>query len=161
MGFVPFSSTPMNLRRLNRFACAAGIAALVLPAAATEPTIHISVGGQISPGVYGRVDYGNAPPPPVLYPQPVVIVPPPRTVVVQQPPLYLHVPPGHAKNWRKHCRHYNACGRQVYFVRSVEYDPAWQREHERDRRGPGRGHDHDRHDHDRGRGHDRGPGHDR
>ena len=39
-----------------------------LHAAAGEPTVHVSVGGQISPGVYGRVDFGNAPPPPVLYP---------------------------------------------------------------------------------------------
>ena len=32
---------------------------------AGEPTIHVSVGGEVAPGVYGRVDFGNAPPPPV------------------------------------------------------------------------------------------------
>src|SRR2546425_10235251 len=34
-------------------------------------------------------------------------------VVVAEPvqPIYLHVPPGHAKHWRKHCHEYNACDR--------------------------------------------------
>jgi hypothetical protein len=91
--------------------------------AARDPVINISVGGEISPGVYGRVDFGNAPPPPVLYAQPV------QHVVMQ--PLYLHVPPGHAKNWSKHCYRYDACARPVYFVRSSEYEP---------REGKGRGH---------------------
>ncbi|MET1084703.1 MAG: BON domain-containing protein [Burkholderiales bacterium] len=35
----------------------------------------------------------------VIYPQPVVIRPVPVGVVVQ--PIYLHVPPGHAKNWSR------------------------------------------------------------
>jgi hypothetical protein len=26
------------------------------------------------------------------------------------------VPPGHAKDWKKHCKHYGACGVPVYFV---------------------------------------------
>ncbi len=86
------------------------------------PSVNVIVDGQVRPGVYGRVEIGNIPPPPVLYPQPVVIVrPPPQAVVVQ--PLYLHVPPGHAKHWGKHCHRYNACGQPVYFVRSDEYDP--------------------------------------
>ena len=38
-------------------------------------------------------------------------------------PVYLHVPPGHAKNWSKHCRKYNACDRPVYFV-----DDRWYNE---------------------------------
>ena len=42
-----------------------------------------------------------------------MVVQPVAGVVVQ--PIYLHVPPGHAKNWRKHCAHYNACGQPVYF----------------------------------------------
>ena len=50
-------------------------------------------------------------------------------------PLYLHVPPGHAKHWRKHCHEYHACNRPVYFVRSAEYEPGfnmerWRAEHE-------------------------------
>ena len=106
--------------------------------ALAAPSVNVIVDGQIKPGVYGRVEIGNMPPPPVLYPQPVVIVRPPRPVVVE--PLYLHVPPGHAKNWRKHCHRYNACGQPVYFVRSEEYEPGYGREHKHDGdRGHGRG----------------------
>ena len=119
------------------FVTAAALSLASLHAAAGEPTIHVSVGGEVSPGVYGRVDFGNAPPPPVLYPQPVVIVHQPQPVVMQ--PLYLHVPPGHARNWAKHCHRYDACGRPVYVVKSAEYEP--------------------RHDH--GDGHARGKGHGR
>jgi hypothetical protein len=107
------------------------------------PSVNVIVDGQIKPGVYGRVEIGNIPPPPVLYPQPVVIVRQPRPVVVVEP-LYLHVPPGHAKNWRKHCYRYNACGQPVYFVRSQEYEPGY-----------GRKHKHKHHD-DRDRGHGQG-----
>jgi hypothetical protein len=34
---------------------------------------------------------------------------------------YQQVPPGHARNWRKHCREYNACGERVYFVQNDWY----------------------------------------
>ena len=30
-------------------------------------------------------------------------------------------PPGHAKNWKKHCASYRACGRPVYFVQDEWY----------------------------------------
>ena len=40
------------------------------------------------------------------YAQPVAIERGP----LERPPIYLHVPPGHAKHWRKYCRQYNACG---------------------------------------------------
>jgi hypothetical protein len=112
--------------------------------AAAAPNISVTVDGQIKPGVYGRVEIGNVPPPPVLYPQPVVIVRPAPSVVVVEP-VYLHVPPGHAKNWRKHCRKYQACGQPVYFVRSAEYEPGYGRK--------------SRHDDEHGRGHDKGKGH--
>ena len=81
---------------------------------AAPATIHLSVGGEISPGVYGNVQFGNAPPPPVFYPQPRIIVSQPEHASAQ--PIYLHVPPGHAKKWSKHCHKYNACGQPVYFV---------------------------------------------
>ena len=57
-------------------------------------------------------------------------------------PIYLNVPPGHAKNWRKHCREYNACGERVYFVQNTWYDreyaARYQQQH-RDRRDDRRG----------------------
>jgi hypothetical protein len=88
--------------------------------------------------------------------QPVVIVAQP-VVVAPPPPMYLYVPPGHAKKWRKHCHKYDACGRQVYFVREewvqaqyAQANPgkgppvyAQEREHEH---GHGRGKDKGKHD---------------
>jgi hypothetical protein len=92
----------------------------VSPAQAQYANVVIT--GEVKPGVYGRVEIGNAPPPPVVYTQPVVIVREPRPLQ----PVYLHVPPGHAKNWSKHCHKYNACNRPVYFVKSGEYEPGYQ-----------------------------------
>ena len=120
--------------------------------------VRVMLSGQVVPGVYGQVSLGSEAPPPVVYAQPVVIEPQYATAA----PIYLHVPPGHAKNWRKHCREYNACNRPVYFVRSQEYDPEYQRhyeDHERERaearqrweeRERDHGHGHD----DHGHGHD-------
>ena len=84
-------------------------------ALAATPYVSATVEGALTPGVYGRIDIGNAPPPPLIYAQPLIIQRPP--VLVQQAPLYLHVPPGHAKKWSKHCAQYNACGQPVYFVK--------------------------------------------
>ena len=89
------------------------------PALAADANVRVIVSGEVKPGAYGRVEIGGAPPPPVVYREPIVVVQPPRTVQVQ--PIYLHVPPGHAKHWSKHCREYNACGAPVYFVASDEY----------------------------------------
>jgi hypothetical protein len=122
----------MNTQKLV-FGLCLGMSAL---AAQAQVDIGVSVGGEIKPGVYGRVDIGTRPPPPVIYPQPVIIQQP--TVVVGQPvvvapqPVYMHVPPGHAKKWSKHCHKYNACGTPVYFVKAKYEDD--------DRKGRGRGH---------------------
>ena len=74
--------------------------------------------------------------------------------MARQQPVYLWVPPGHQKNWRKHCGRYDACGRPVYFVQdnwyNTVYVPRYQ-ERERGRGGPSRHDDRrgdDRHDHD-------------
>jgi hypothetical protein len=82
--------------------------------------LRVIVSGEVVPGVYGRVEYGNLPPPPVLYSEPMVIVRRPQQLVVQ--PIYVHVPPGHAKNWKRHCGKYDLCSQPVYFVKSKEYD---------------------------------------
>jgi hypothetical protein len=119
---------------------------LIASTALAAPSVNIIVNGEVAPGVYGRVEIGGVPPPPVFYPRPVVIVRPPPRVVVEEP-IYLHVPPGHAKHWSKHCREYDACGRPVYFVRSAEYEPGYRSERHEDERehgkGRGRGHGHD------------------
>jgi hypothetical protein len=96
------------------------IAAVLLAqgaASAHAADVRVSIAGEVTPGVYGRVDIGNTPPP-LVYAQPVVIVRQPRPVA----PVYLHVPPGHAKHWDKHCGKYNACNVPVYFVKSAEYE---------------------------------------
>jgi hypothetical protein len=125
-----------------------------------ELNINVILSGQVAPGVYGQVQLGNSPPPPVVYAQPVLVEPP--TYAVAAPPVYLHVPPDHALHWREHCREYNACGRPVYFVRSAEYEPGYER-HDRER-GHDHGHDrdddhgehgHGHHDRDQDRDHDR------
>jgi len=90
-------------------------------ASAADVDVRVIVSGEVAPGVYGRVDIGGGPPPPLVYAKPVVITPPAKTVEVR--PVYLHVPPGHAKHWSKHCHKYNACGSSVYFVKSAEYEP--------------------------------------
>lgn len=92
------------------------LAAGTLPAlAGTDVGVSIGVS---QPGFYGQIDIGRVSAPPVLvYPSPVIITQP--RVVAQ--PVYLHVPPGHAKDWRKHCKHYDACGRPVYFVKEDWY----------------------------------------
>jgi hypothetical protein len=134
------SARPEEAMKSIRIFAAAALAIAACNADAA-PSVNVIVGGEISPGVYGRVEIGNAPPPPVYYPQPVVIVrPPPRAVVVE--PIYLHVPPGHAKHWAKHCRKYDACGRPVYFVRSAEYEPGYRRERDDDDEGHGKGRGH-------------------
>ena len=121
-----------------------------LSAHAGTAIINLSVGGEISPGVYGQVQFGNAPPPPVFYPQPMIIVRQPARMAVE--PIYLHVPPGHAKNWAKHCRAYNACNRPVFFVRSAEYEPNYQKHKNKGNRGEGRRSEGRRDDGDRGEG---------
>lgn len=115
-----------------------------MPAVA-ETSVGVSIGIH-QPGVYGRIDIGTHPPPPVVYERPVIIRQP-RTVVVQQEPMYLYVPPGHQRNWRKHCRRYDACGQPVYFVQE-----RWVKERYEEDRGR-RGHKDGKHG--RGRGHDR------
>ena len=143
-------------------------AALVSPARAQNVSVGVTITGEVVPGVYGQVVLGNSPPPQLVYAQPVIAQP----VVVAQPvpvePIYLHVPPGHAKHWRKHCREYNACDRPVYFVRSPEYAPGfnmerWRAEHEHGHHGEREHEGRDRGEHeDRDRGnHDRGDHDDR
>ncbi len=113
--------------------------------------IGVSIG---LPGVYGRVDLGGVPQPQVIYNQPVVIDRGPAYV---QEPVYLHVPPGRERNWRRYCRTYDACNRPVYFVRDDwyrdVYTPRYREVHARDdHRGPGPGFDgrHDERRDDRG-----------
>lgn len=116
-------------------------ALLSTPVLAQDVGVSLSIG---DPGFYGRIDIGNAPRPRILYREPIVIVQ--EHVQVSQP-IYLRVPPGHARRWRQHCGEYNACGQRVYFVQDDWYRDVYTPHY--------RGHDehHDQHnDHDKGRG---------
>jgi hypothetical protein len=117
--------------------------------AQAQTSVNATIGGVLAPGVYGRVDVSNGVFPAVIYPQPVIIAP----VAVAPAPMYMHVPPGHAKKWRKHCYKYNACGTPVYFVQanyagphtypaqSVYYEGHKGKKHKHhDERGEGHGH---------------------
>ena len=118
---------------MKRLLFAAALAAVgasgTVPAVAADVGVSVSIG---QPGFYGHVDIGGYPPPQLVYRQPVVIE---RTPVYGQP-IYLNVPPGHAKHWRQHCAAYNACNERVYFVRNSwynrQYVPRYQ-EYQRDR----------------------------
>jgi hypothetical protein len=131
--------------------CASTLALAAGTANAADVGVSVSVS---QPGVYGRIDIGRFPQPQVIVPQPVLVARP--TMVVAQPqPVYMWVPPGHRKDWSKHCSHYNACGVPVYFVR---HD--WYESHVMpvaDSRG-GPGHGGPGHGQGRGKGH--GKGHD-
>jgi hypothetical protein len=151
---------------MKRFlpAAALAIAAASVPALAADVGVSISVG---DPGFYGRIDIGDSPQPRLLYRQPRVIY---REAARE--PIYLHVPPGQARHWRKYCRQYDACGERVYFVQDNWYNHVYvphYRERHHDRRDEhGNDHRRDQNDHrgndHRGnqndhRGNDRDQGH--
>lgn len=117
---------------MKRFLMTAAVtvATLATPALAANVGVSLSVG---DPGFYGRIDIGDYP-----YPQPRVIYRQPRAVErveIARAPIYMRVPPGHARNWRKHCGSYNACGERVYFVQddwySRDYAPHYREQHRR------------------------------
>lgn len=155
---------------MKRFLLAAIVAAAATQVLAADVGVSVSIG---QPGFYGRIDVGGYPPPQFIYQQPRYI----EAVPYDRPPIYLRVPPGHAKHWGKHCREYDACGERVYFVQdrwySREYAPRYREanygrrderrdERHEDRRDDRRGDRDDRGDHDNGRhggDHDRGRNH--
>ncbi|MCO5107538.1 MAG: hypothetical protein M9907_10680 [Burkholderiaceae bacterium] len=105
---------------MKRLLFAAALAAATVPATAADVGVSISVG---QPGFYGRIDIGQFPHPAVIYPEPVIVQPAPIGAIRR--PIYLRVPPGHAKDWRRYCQRYNACGQPVYFVQERWYDEVY------------------------------------
>lgn len=93
--------------------------AMLVPgvSAAADVGVSISIG---QPGFYGQIDIGDYPRPVLVYPEPVII-----EVGVARPPMYLHVPPGHAKKWGQYCARYGACGHPVYFVQESWYNDVY------------------------------------
>ena len=139
---------------MKHIVLAAGLALTALSSQATDVGVSVSVG---QPGFYGRIDIGNVRPQ-LIYAEPVYIQRQPRVVYE---PIYLRVPPGHEKNWGKHCARYGACDRPVYFVRDnwyrEVYAPQYRRDHG-DRRDWDERRDDRRGDDDRGHGKGHGKG---
>ncbi len=128
--------TAIKLLSVTAFALAAGAAS------ATDVGVSVQIG---QPGFYGSIDIGNYPQPQLVYPRPVIIRP---VVGVVAQPVYLRVPPGHAKDWGKHCGKYNACGQNVYFVQDGWYNnvyvPEYEHKHGKGNgKGKGKGNKHD------------------
>ncbi len=104
---------------MKRLLFAAALAAVTVPALAADVGVSISIG---QPGFYGRIDIGNNyPQPQLIYLEPIAI----QRVPAGVQPIYLRVPPGHAKKWSKHCGKYNACGQSVYFVQDNWYNEVY------------------------------------
>jgi len=89
--------------------------------------VNVILSGELRPGLYGQVELGNAPRPAMVYDYPVMVRE--ERVYRYAEPVYLHVPPAYISNWSYHCGYYHACGRRVYFVRSVEYDNYYRNPH--------------------------------
>jgi hypothetical protein len=134
----------MSHRRtaIHSLGFAAAVVGALLGSSAQAGNVDVGVSVQISqPGVYGRIDIGRFPQPQVVVAQPVVIQRPAKVAAAPQP-VYLWVPPGHRKNWSKHCGRYNACGVPVYFVRDDWYDQNVQKGASEKHRGKGHGKGH-------------------
>lgn len=143
----------MTLKTTRALTCL-GLASLITaaaPALAADVNVGVSIGFS-QPGVYGRIDIGTYPQPQVIVAQPVIIQRPSR----MPPPVYLWVPPGHQKDWKKHCGGYNACGVPVYFVKDDWYQA--QVVHGGKSAGKGRGGDKGG-DGEKGKGNGNGKGH--
>ena len=94
--------------------------------AAPALALDVSIG---DPAFFGRINIGNAPTPQLVYPKPIVV----KQAGEVAAPVYLRVPPGHARNWKKHCGSYGACGQPVYFVQDRWYNdvyaPHYRKQH--------------------------------
>jgi len=136
-------------------ALALTIAAATAAPASADVGISIRMG---EPGFYGQLDIGDRyyGRPRLIYSEPVVI----ERRYRYPSPIYLVVPPGHARHWKSYCGRYNACGRPVYFVRDDwyrnVYAPRYREQHARDWRDDRRDDRHDRGGYRRDDSNDRG-----
>jgi len=132
---------------MKRFTALAALAAWLpfsLPAGAADVGVSVQIS---QPGVYGRIDIGDFPQPVLVQRQPVIIVREMYSQPVQ--PVYLWVPPGHRKDWKKHCGKYRSCGVPVYFVQDGWYRDNVYPEGKGKGKGKGNGKDKDK---DKGHG---------
>jgi hypothetical protein len=109
------------------------VSSLAASAWADSVGVSITVG---EPGFYGHINIGDFPQPRLVYREPLIV----DHVHVIQSPVYLHVPPGHAKHWQDYCHEYGACNRPVYFVEEVWYEQVYVPEYRKRHGHPGKGH---------------------
>lgn len=136
---------------MKRILCIAALLAASGSALAGDVGVSVTVD---KPGFYGTIDIGDLPRPRTVNVEPVIVQP----VVGVVQPVYMHVPPGHAKKWSRYCAQYRACGRPVYFVRDDWYENTYV-PHRREKHGGGWGGE--GRGHGNGHGHGKGKGHDR
>ena len=106
---------------MGNFLLAALLSITSAPASANDLGVSIHIGQR---GFYGQINLGNHyPQPQLIYPNPVLAMSP--AIAAQQQPIYLRVPPGHAKKWSKHCHRYNACNQPVYFIQENWYNDVY------------------------------------
>ncbi len=130
---------------MKRFLIATVVAAVTITTFSTSALAEVGISVNIGqPNFYGQLDPNGYPQPQLIYRQPKAI----GRVPMNQPPVYMRVPPKQAKNWRKHCKKYNACDERVLFVQdnwyNREYAPRYQEQHggrgNNNNRGHGRNH---------------------
>lgn len=123
-------NTNARSSRLVSGVAVAAVSLAVLGAAdAAPPTAqvqqdyrNVTTGGPLRPGVYGRIVVkAKAAPPPLIYPQPVVGSD--ALVAAGAQPVYLYVPPGQVRKWKRNCSRWAACDQPVLFVR-VDHSPS-------------------------------------
>lgn len=115
---------------------------VALAASAADVGVSIRIG---DPNFYGRIDMGERYQPQVIYERPIIV----QQSSYTYPPLYLRVPPGHAKQWNRHCSAYGACGRPVYFVKDSWYRETYRDHYYRQDDDYGHGNGHHKHGHNR------------
>lgn len=107
---------------MKKYIIAVLIVIYATPTLANNTGVSVNIGQS---GIYGQINLNNQ------YPNPQLIYPNPVTAIhsaagIPQQPVYLHVPPGHAKKWNKHCHRYNACGQPAYFVQEKWYNDVYR-----------------------------------
>lgn len=138
---------------MKRILVAAALFATAVPVLAADVGVSVTVD---KPGFYGSIDIGDFPRPRTINVEPVIVQP----VVGVVQPVYMHVPPGHAKKWARYCGQYRACGRPVYFVQQDWYENTYLPRHKGGKGHGGKGHPGRGHGNDHGNGKGNGRGRD-
>jgi hypothetical protein len=111
-----YSGSPLQDSTMKRLLLLLSLLCLWLGTAQAQGMVSLSMG---QPGFYGRIDIGGyQQPPPLLYSDAVMGNP----GIYTGPPVYMHVPPAHARAWSRHCHYYGACDWMVYFVDNGWYN---------------------------------------